>query len=348
MKSKKNIRKLVIISFNLFLFTNLAILGALFLNNFLVSVKFNYNYSIDKTLINQKVKCNDSNNFCKNINFIKDNKIDNCSKTNIVDNSYINNEYYGDIEQLTSDFTKEDILETEAYIVFTKNNDKNKSCIKNYPFYLSINNKFPSIIKQILKIKNSNKYNAPTGEKIYPFLFGETSISNIAKRFPQNYIFKPALYIAAILMFIYWLFNKNILQTIEGRKEIEKYFIFGSLSALFLILHVFFLGHPSDNNIFQLFRKLVIVSFISFELTAQFFLIQKLRYLQVKLSDLINPHILKIKICFIYTFLTITLIILFILMIYNLPKEFDNFLEWNYFIILSFYYLLTYFLWKKN
>ena len=149
-------------------------------------------------------------------------------------------------------------------------------------------------------------------------------------------------------MFLYWFLNLKVLNKIENKIHIEKYFIFGLLSSVCLFLHVYFLGNESDNNFFQLFRKLVIVSFIFSELAAQYFLIKKLQYLKSKLLNLINIFILKIKIYFVYFFLSVSALILLILIFFDLPKEFDYFLEWNYFILLSFYYLLTYFLWKKK
>ena len=345
MTFEKKIEYLRVISLNLFLFTNIAILGALFLSNFLTSVKFDYNYKIYKTKINTKIYCNKNNNFCKNIKFEKNQNLSNCPSKRIVDSVYINNKYFGDLNSYREHIESSDFIEEETYFILNTTNKINTTCIKNYQFYNNLNENYPILIKQLLKLKEKRDYWS-TGKSIYPFFFGETSISNIAKRFPQNYIFKPALFIASVLMFLYWLLNKKILQTVDNNK-IEKYFIFGALSSIFLILHVYFLGDPSENNIFKLFRKLVIILFISFELAAQFFLIQRIKNLKEDLSKLININILKVKIYFVYFFLTITFLIIVILAIFNLPSSFDNFIEWNYFIILSVYYLLTYYLWKK-
>ena len=45
-----------------------------------------------------------------------------------------------------------------------------------------------------INLKSNNKYTSGTGNAVYPFLYGETSISNIVKRFPINYLFKPLLW----------------------------------------------------------------------------------------------------------------------------------------------------------
>ena len=42
------------------------------------------------------------------------------------------------------------------------------------------------------------------GNTINPFLYGETSISNIAKRYPVNYFFKTLIFILSITLFLYW------------------------------------------------------------------------------------------------------------------------------------------------
>ena len=43
-----------------------------------------------------------------------------------------------------------------------------------------------------------------------------------------------------------------------------------------------------------------------------------------------------------------TIFIVLILIIYDLNKKFDYILEWNYFLILLFYYLFSFFMWKKE
>jgi len=349
------IKNLIKVSFFLFLFTNFAILGSLFFHNFLTTAKFDYTYTPEVKTISEKIfLCNKKNNFCRNINLKKSNKLNNCSKYRFVKVYHINDELYLDENSFNNYMNTEYNKNHSIYVKFVQSGKsdgkpkENESCINNDPFFKYINNKFPIVIKKILNIKKDKKYFDPTGKSVYPFFYGETSISNIAKRYPQKFIFKPFLFLASVLMFLYWFLNLKVLNKIENKIHIEKYFIFGLLSSVCLFLHVYFLGNESDNNFFQLFRKLVIVSFIFSELAAQYFLIKKLQYLKSKLLNLINIFILKIKIYFVYFFLSVSALILLILIFFDLPKEFDYFLEWNYFILLSFYYLLTYFLWKKK
>ena len=111
---------------------------------------------------------------------------------------------------------------------------------------------------------------------------------------------------------------------------------------------MFFLGSEIENEIFQKLRKFIIAFFILFELLAQFFLIKKLIKIKSLIYHSINLFFLKLKWLFVLFFLFLTVIIISLLIFLNFPKEVDYIIEWNYFVILSFYYLLTFFLWKKN
>ena len=349
------IKHLTKLSFFIFLFINIAVLGTLFFHNLLTSANFDYTYTPEAETISKKVfLCNKKNNFCRNINLKKSNELDNCSKYRYVKSYYINNESNLDENSFNIYINNEYNENHSIKVKFNLANDsngipkKNDKCIKNNPIFKKINDKFPSLIKIILYLKKDKNYIDATGKSIYPFFYGETSISNIAKRYPQKYIFKPFLFITSIFMFLYWFLNQKILNKIENKKNLDKYFIFGLLSSVCLFLHVFFLGNESENNFFNVFKKLVLITFVFSELTAQYLLIKKIQYLKLKLLNLINIFILKIKICFIYFFLSTTFLITLILNLYDLPKELEYFLEWNYFILLPFYYLFSYFLWKKN
>ena len=149
-------------------------------------------------------------------------------------------------------------------------------------------------------------------------------------------------------MIIYWIYTKKISLSFNKDKKIQIYYILGVLSGIFLFLHVFFLGSEIENEIFKKLRRYIIAFFILFELMAQFFLIKKLFSIKKIINNFINDVVLKFKWFFVLFFLITTMLILFILSIYNLPKEADYIIEWNYFVILSFYYLLTFYLWKKN
>ena len=114
-----------------------------------------------------------------------------------------------------------------------------------------------------------------------------------------------------------------------------------------LTIHAIFLGIKFDNDLYKLFRRIIMLSFIIFELIAQAYLIKFFYEIQEDLKSCINLVYLKIK-----RFLITTLVIISIITLPFLP--FDNFkflkhaLEWNVFLGVIIFYLLTHLMWKKT
>ena len=125
-----------------------------------------------------------------------------------------------------------------------------------------------------------------------PYIDGHTSISRTARVFPTYLIFKPAMFLTSFLLIKYWLFNKEIVQHFKGNhKYVKKFVFFGVGSALTLIVHSIFLGIEFDNNLYKLFRRLVMLIFIIFEVAAQAYLISALYSYKDKLLNVINFNI---------------------------------------------------------
>ena len=120
------------------------------------------------------------------------------------------------------------------------------------------------------------------------------------------------------------------------------------LSCIFLILHATFLGLDFESKIFSKIRRLIIVLFILFEVSAQIFLTRNLYKFKKELKEYIRPLILKTKIIFVSAMLVITSVAFIILGYYDPGTEFKHILEWNYFAFLLFYYLLSRLLWMKK
>jgi len=188
----------------------------------------------------------------------------------------------------------------------------------------------------------------PLGTLSFPYIDGKASISRTARVFPTYLIFKPAMFFTSYLLYKYWTFNKKIIISIsEENKNLNKIIFFGIGSAVLLTLHSIFLGIKFDIAIYKLFRRVVILSFIIFELTAQAYLVLTLYKIKNKFLNYINFNILKIK--------AILVSILIIIALFSLPivaspgnKFFKHALEWNYFVGVLIFYLLTFFMWKKQ
>ena len=181
-----------------------------------------------------------------------------------------------------------------------------------------------------------------------PYIDGGTSISRTARIFPTYFIFKPAMFLTSYLLIKYWLFNKEIISYFDkNHKHIKKIVFFGIASAIFLTLHSIFLGIKFDNDFYKLFRRIVILCFIIFEIVAQTYLVISIYSLKDKLTNLINEKILLLKM--------VLVSILIIVAICSIPiitqsgnKILKHALEWDFFVGVITFYLLTFFMWKKN
>ena len=104
------------------------------------------------------------------------------------------------------------------------------------------------------------------------------------------------MWLTGILLIRYWIANKILLEDLGIEdKDIKKIVYFGISSAIFLIVHSIFLGIKFDLSIYKLFRRVILVLFIIFEVTAQFYLIKIFFKNKEKLKELININILFIQ-----------------------------------------------------
>ncbi len=94
--------------------------------------------------------------------------------------------------------------------------------------------------------------------------------------------------------------------------------------------------------------------FIIFELVAQAYLVATFYSFKDKLSGYINDIFLKLKIILVSVLIIVALISVPIISLpgndfmgFNL-KFFKHALEWDYFLGVIFFYMLTFLMWKKN
>jgi len=181
-----------------------------------------------------------------------------------------------------------------------------------------------------------------------PYLDGSLSISRASRTFPQYLIFKPGMAITAILLCFYWYKNNLLINYFKDTKSKKNTFmIFGILSAFFLLIHSVLLGLETDVKIFKFLRRVVLLNFIIFEIIAQSLLVLNFYRLKIKLKDYFNLNILKLKILLV-SLLFFVAIISVPLLIVSGNVHFKHGLEWNYFIGVILFYLLTNFFWKKK
>ena len=110
-----------------------------------------------------------------------------------------------------------------------------------------------------------------------PYIDGSISISRTARTFPAYLIFKPGMLITSFLLILYWIAYNKLIQTISNDFSKKKYFLyFGIASALCLLIHSLLLGVSFEVDLYKFFRRLVLLSFIIFEIIAQALLIKNL------------------------------------------------------------------------
>ena len=182
----------------------------------------------------------------------------------------------------------------------------------------------------------------------FPYFDGGASISRTARPYPSWLIFKPAMILTSYILIKYWVYNKNIIEFFDyNHKHKRKILFFGIASAVALTIHSIFLGIKFDNDLYKLFRRVIMLAFIIFEVVAQAYLVATFFSLRNKLEIHINKIFLKIKILLVSTLIVVAIISIPLV---SMPgnKFLKHALEWDYFLAVIFFYFLTFFMWKKN
>ncbi len=188
----------------------------------------------------------------------------------------------------------------------------------------------------------------------FPYFDGGASISRTARPYPSWLVFKPLMIFTSFLLVRYWMYNREIVNFFsKDHKNMKKIFFFGVASAIFLTLHSIFLGIKFDNDLYKLFRRVILLLFIIFEIVAQAYLVSTLYSLKKDISQFLNLNVLKIKIILVTILIVVATISIPII---SLPgddfmgitlKFLKHGLEWNYFLGVITFYLLTFLMWKK-
>ena len=181
-----------------------------------------------------------------------------------------------------------------------------------------------------------------------PYIDGSVSISRTARTYPAYLVFKPCMIITAILLIKYWISTNTLVQNINPKStEKKRFMVYGVLSAIFLILHSIFLGVSFEHDLYKFFRRFVLLAFIIFELIAQALLVNSLFKIKNIISEIINKKILVFKILLV-SLLIITALVSSPILATSGYVHFKHALEWNYFIGVVLFYLLTFLFWKAQ
>tara|TARA_Y100000590_G_C15243958_1_gene834925 strand:- start:41 stop:637 length:597 start_codon:yes stop_codon:yes gene_type:complete len=179
-----------------------------------------------------------------------------------------------------------------------------------------------------------------------PYVDGSLSISRAARTYPAYLLFKPGMIITSILLIQYWIANNKLVKKINKTEENKYFLFFGVGSALFLISHSIFLGINFEIDLYKFLRRVVLLGFIIFEVIAQMLLVINLIKIKGQIGEFINKKILTAKIILVSVLVIVALLSAPILN----SSEYTHFkhaLEWNYFLGVVSFYLLTYLFWKR-
>jgi len=179
-----------------------------------------------------------------------------------------------------------------------------------------------------------------------PYIDGGTSISRSSRTYPQYLLFKPGMIITSWLLIKYWIANNKLIKKINDENKNRLFIFFGIGSAVFLILHSIFLGITIEIESYKFFRRFVLLGFIIFEIIAQALLVSAIFKIKKKIENLINQKILILKIILVSVLILVAIVSIPIL---NSVEHsiFKHALEWNYFLGVVTFYLLTFLFWKK-
>ena len=185
---------------------------------------------------------------------------------------------------------------------------------------------------------------------LWPYIDGGMSISRTARPYPSWLIFKPTMFLTSFLLIKYWLYNKEIIINFnKDHKHLKKIIFFGIGSAIALTIHSIFLGIKFDNDLYKLFRRVIMLIFIIFEITAQAYLVATLYSFKNKLYKYINIKILRVKLILVSLLIVVAVVTIPIIAFPGDKFKFlKHALEWDFFLGVITFYLLTFFMWKKK
>ena len=155
------------------------------------------------------------------------------------------------------------------------------------------------------------------------------------------------MFLTSLLLYFYWKNNNNLVNKLNLTNFNYRFKTFGILSAIFLAIHSIFLGIKFDIQLYKLFRRVILLLFIIFEIIAQGILVYHFFKLKNKIQNLINKNILILKIILV-SILSLVGIMSLPILLKSGNTHFKHALEWNYFVGVIMFYLLSKFFWRRT
>ena len=176
----------------------------------------------------------------------------------------------------------------------------------------------------------------------FPYLDGCTSISSTGRNPPSSLVFKPALFISAVLMIRFWFMTNPWLDQLgeQSSRFRQSLIAVGAIGGIALMIYVYNLG--TDGAIYRLMRRYGVTVYFGFTYLAQLLLASRLHKLALQGN---NHNLLKIT----RIMLTLCLALLVIGLIsipvshFMIDKRItETVIEWNFALLMHGWFFLAY------
>ena len=179
-----------------------------------------------------------------------------------------------------------------------------------------------------------------------PYIDGSTSISRLGRVFPNYIIFKPLMISVGFFICFFWFYQKKFFSSHNFNKYlVNRMYIFGLITGVCLIIHIFFLGIKIDNNFYKLFIRVALGLSVLCSILSKYFFIMNAKNC---FSQNIIKNNIFFRLQFFLVYILIFVLILSIpLLVFQIPKSYILIIEWNYFVLIFSFYILYYLSWKN-
>ena len=110
---------------------------------------------------------------------------------------------------------------------------------------------------------------------IIPYIDGATSISRLGRVFPNWLVFKPLMIFTGILLCLFWRNQKKIFADVNvDKKLVNKFYYFGLISGITLIIHSIFLGIKYDYDLYKFLIRLNLACCVLFAISTKFYFVK--------------------------------------------------------------------------
>ncbi len=179
-----------------------------------------------------------------------------------------------------------------------------------------------------------------------PYIDGTTSISRLGRVFPNWLVFKPLMIFTGILLCFFWRNQKKIFADLDADlKMVNKFYYFGLISGITLIIHSIFLGVKYDNDLYKFLVRLNLACCVLFAISTKYYFVKCVKKFSETYLELKNIYF-KIQYFLAHILLIILFLSLFLLLFEN-SKKFILVVEWNYFFSIFLFYFLYSLSWRK-